>query len=118
MATTFGTFDLTNCVERDGDWAVPYWEPNDPIIRTPLAYGGESIQDSGYRVMTMTLDLLMENIIRHKQLRAISGTTAALIYNDLYFTGVTLVVRGPARWFADGTVSCQVELTCNWWSTA
>ena len=116
LAPAFGSFDLSTRIQTDQDGAVPFWELNDPLIRTPLAYGAESIQDSGLRTMTMTLSLLLTSTAEFAALRALSGTTAALAYGDVVWLNVTLTLTGSPRVFVDGTVECAVRLTKSGWA--
>ena len=117
MASSFGdasgldVIDLTNVLMAGTDTGIPLGDTNAPLIITPLAYGGESVQDSYYRLTTMTYDLDFPSRVLYEAFLTFVGRTGTLIVRDYALPETRLhQVTGPV-WYADDSVVCKASFS-------
>ena len=105
MASSFGAYSLDGRIVRNDDASLPAVEPaGDYIVRTPLASGGESVQDTGYRLGSIELRIEVGTYSLYTSLRGMIGQTALLTVNGRAFPNWTLhTIRGVIE-DVDGTV--------------
>lgn len=120
LPSSFGVQDGLELIQlnilRTGQQAgLPGWSlANDPVVRTQLAYGGEVVRDTGYRLRTLTLRLRFPSMLHLEGLRLYEGFTGTLTLRGTSYPGTILHQVTDELWMPGGRVECSARFSRRW----